>query len=271
MSRLRLLAVLAALLMGLAAVSVLAEAVYLPGVHSVRSTATPTASVAPTATATVVWWPSATPTDVWEPWPTATPTDAWWPTATSEPQPTATSQPALYSGSGDSVVSVAKAPGPMLARVSGNEAGLYFGVTAYDAANDYVSLLVNTADPYSGLCPLDFNTDKNTARLEVEATGPWQIELLPLSAARQLSVPGTLTGTGDEVIRLVGNAPDMATISGNAAGLYFGVISYDGGGDYCDLMVNVADPYSGTMIVRSCSEYLEIAAVGAWTVQVTAN
>lgn len=79
--------------------------------------------------------------------------------------------------------------------------------------------MVNTTDPYDGIVPLDFMADEHAARFEVKAHGDWTIEILPLSTARVLVVPGSIDGKGDDVILLTGSKPDTAIIKGNDEGV----------------------------------------------------
>jgi uncharacterized membrane protein YqaE (UPF0057 family) len=180
------------------------------------------------------------------------------PTPSPTPEPTP-EPPIVLEGSGDDVIDVVPA-GPRLARITGNAAGAYFGMIPY-TGSERGSSLVNTTDPYEGIVPIDFLEGEATDSIEVQATGPWRIELLPLSAARPID--GALSGTGDEVIRVVGS-PDRAFITGNAEGAYFGVRPW--GGSPSISMVNTTDPYEGRVRVPDDTLFLEIKAIGAWEI-----
>ncbi|MHB9150155.1 MAG: S-layer homology domain-containing protein [Thermoleophilia bacterium] len=171
-------------------------------------------------------------------------------------------QTITYSGTGDDVVTVSKDSGPALAYVTGNAGGSYFGVTSYGAGQQYLDLVVNTTDPYVGIRPIDFGAGQMTTLLEVEADGPWQIELHSLADARVLGTPGTISGSGDEVIALRGG-PTTVYVEGNDVGQYFGVF---GLGSTWDLLANETDPYAGRSLVDSGVTFLEIQAVGPWTI-----
>ena len=84
----------------------------------------------------------------------------------------------------------------------------------------------------------------------------------PLASARRVSVPGTIEGTGDDVL-IIDGEPDIAQITGNADGNYFGVWSY---GDRGNLLVNTTDPYDGRVIVAGDTMLIEITAVGGWSI-----
>ncbi len=205
------------------------------------------------------------PTNPPEPTATARPTDTPMPTATAEPPP----DPILLTGTGDSIVDIEKWPGPAVVHIIGNAGGSYFGVEAFGADGNTIDLLVNTTEPYDGVRPLDFIDGQQTARFGVTASGDWQIEVLSLiDTATPLNVPGSVAGTGDAVL-LLSDQADVATITGNAAGSYFGVTSY--GGFSPDLLVNTTEPYDGQVQIAPGALVLAITAVGDWTVDVTAR
>jgi hypothetical protein len=220
------------------------------------ATSEPTSTPEPTATATLT--PTPEPTNT--PAPTATPE----PTSTPTPEPTATPapQPVVYSGNGDNVIDIQKPGDVVLAYIRGNAGARYFGIESFDDAGEQVDLLVNTTDPYEGVVLMDIRDDDNSTRLQVQAEGEWYIELRPLSTARRVSVPGTIEGTGDDVI-IIDGEPDIAQISGNADGRYFGVIGYS---NRSNLLVNTTDPYDGRVIVARDTILIEVEAVGSWTI-----
>lgn len=191
----------------------------------------------------------------------ALPTHTPKPTATDTPIPT----PILLTGTGDSVVDAENPFGPALVRITGNAGSRFFGVTSYGADNEQIESLVLTTDPYSGTRPLDFRDGQHTVRFEVQAVGAWTIELLPLTSIRRMTVPGTVEGTGDDVIFLEGAAPDTATITGNADERFFAVTGW---GTRIDSLVLTTDAYDGKVIMRPDTSAIEVQAVGPWTIQV---
>lgn len=207
--------------------------------------------------------PDATPEPTNTPAPTATPlpTDTPVPTAT----PAATATPAVYTGSGDAIVDVEKGPEPAVAYITGNASSRFFGVKSIDENNDVIDLLVNSTEPYEGIVPLDFGNSEHTHRFEVQANGPWTIEVRPLVSVERLEIPGTISGTGDYVFAIVGGTPDKANITGNEASRFFGVKSY---GNFVDLLVNSTDPYDGTVLLDADTVVIEVQAVGDWTIEI---
>jgi hypothetical protein len=154
----------------------------------------------------------------------------------------------------------------MLIHITGNASSRHFAVVSRDAAGESIDLLVNTTEPYDGVRPLDFREGEHTMRLEITATGDWTIEILDLTVARRLEVPGTIEGEGDDVVWLTGGAADTARIVGNASERHFAVIAYGRG---IDLLVNTTEVYDGTVIIPAGTLMLEIKATGPWTIEVT--
>lgn len=199
--------------------------------------------------------PAESPADTPTP---ESPTVAPEPTATQGPPPT----PVALSGSGDSVVDIPDS-GPMIAKIKGNDEAGFFAVTALDSANEPLDLLVNTTAAYQGVRPLNLD-DKQTAKFEIKASGPWSIELLPLESAEVLAVPGEYSGTGDQVLILSG-PPGTATITGNEGKGFFAVMGH--GSLFPDLLVNTTDAYSGQSIVDKDVTTLIIQAPGPWSIK----
>lgn len=174
----------------------------------------------------------------------------------------------ILNGSGDSVIDFDKPDTPMAAHIVGNPSSRYFSVTSYDKEGEYMALLVSTTEPYDGIRPLDFMPGELTSRFEIESVDDWTIEILPVSSLRVFSVPGKMEGTGDEVIKISGEVPDLAKISGNEAGSYFGIFTYN---SFKDLIVNETEPYEGTVMLESEITFIEVVAEGDWSIEITAK
>lgn len=218
-------------------------------------TAAPSSTPLPTNTLLPTDTPRATDTPAP---PTATPK----PTKTFTPMPTP--KPIVASGNGDAVVKLENPYEVAIVHINGNAGSRFFAVKNFGSDGANYDLLVNTTDPYDGVRPLDFKQGEHTTRFEVKAEGKWAIEILPVSSAVKLNVPGKLEGKGDQVIVLTGDKPDTAKIQGNAAKRFFGVKSY---GDVSDLLVNTVEPYNGEVIVDSSTLVLEVRAEGGWSIE----
>ena len=201
---------------------------------------------------------------------TSAPTDTPEPTETPLPTPTSTPvpEPISLTGSGDSVLDFQKWDGPAIIKVVHNGGG-NFVIWNDDANGEHMDLLVNTVGQYQGTLPLDFMEGEFTARFEVTAGGPWEIHVLPLDSVRREEIPGTFTGTGDDVIVLTGSAlPDLLKADASTARGNFVIFTY---GDNRDLVINEIAPSTGTVTVGRDTILLAITADGAWSIEVTAR
>lgn len=218
-----------------------------------------------TVQAAVAATQASQPVDTPTPEPTSTAIATSTPTPIPDP-PTATPAPIVLSGSGDSIVDVNKSSVAMIAVIDGNSESRYFSIGALDANNQQIGFLVSTTEPYLGVRPVDFLVGQWTKRFEIKTTGPWNIKLLSVSEAEQLSIPGEIRGQGDNVILLTGAIADLAKITGNAAGRYFSVYGY---GNRSELLVSTTDPYEGEVLLSPDTGVLVVQAAGEWTITVT--
>jgi hypothetical protein len=197
------------------------------------------------------------------------------PESTNTPEPTNTPLPPtvppehiILTGIGDSIVDINNPYEIAIVHITGNASSRFFAVKNYGSDGIPIDLLVNTTDPYDGVRPLDFGNGEHTTRFEVSASDEWRIEVLPVSSAPVLTVPGSIDGKNDEVILVKGAKPDLAKIKGNADSRFFAVKSY---GHSSDLLVNTTDPYEGTVIVSDDMVIIEIQAIGTWSIEITAK
>ena len=182
--------------------------------------------------------------------------------------PTLAPEPVVLQGKGDSIEDLNNPFGAALYQISGNNCSGYFGVTSLDSDGQQVDLVVNTTEVYNGVRPLDFG-EKKTTRLEIKATCAWKITILPLTAMHVLTVPGQLSGTGDDVVMVRGAKADIAQVTGNKSSRYFGVFSYGQSG--YDVLVNSTDVYDGKVIIPEGTLALEIKSVGDWNIAISAK
>lgn len=216
----------------------------------------------PAATDTSLPPATAAPTDT--PLP---PTEALPPTETFTPTPVP--EPVEFSGQGDSILDV-ELWGPGILHIVGNNESRHFAVETISDTGEMNDLLVNTTEPYDGRRPIDWYKDQMTRRLRISAFGPWQITYYPFvkDYFHTLTVPGEYQGVGDDVILLIGEKPDLATIQGNSESRHFAVVAYH---DRADLLVNVVEPYQGVVIIPPGTNLLEIVAQGSWSIQVSSK
>jgi hypothetical protein len=167
--------------------------------------------------------------------------------------------PIVLTGSNDAVVKFAKkAPGPAVVYITGNAACRYFGVRILGTEH----LLVNTLGPYEGVRSLGWDGGESTG-FEVRATGPWRIEVLPLSVIPTFNT--SVKGDGDMVVRYTGDG-SLAEITGNKNGRYFDVRTF--GAHATDRLVSTSQPYAGSRQISGRPQFFEVQAVGSWTITV---
>lgn len=169
-------------------------------------------------------------------------------------------EPVIYTGKGDDVIDVTPPDGVWVLHAIGNKEERHFAVKGYDSAGNPTELFVNTTDPYDGTT---LDPSLSTATLEINATGEWTIEFLPAVTLQTISKGETVTGSGDTVL-LVVSYGSSATITGNTDERHFAVKSY--GNSRNNLMVNTTDPYEGKVMIKGEPIFLEINAVGEWSI-----
>lgn len=234
------------------------------------ATAEPTETFTPAATRTPAATNTPKATSTPRPTKTPVPTSTPLPSVTPSPIPTATpiKTPIVLTGKGDAVVDVNKWTGFALARIT-YTGGRNFVVKNYDANGERIDLLVNTIGVYSGTKIIDVNSE--TARFQIESSGNWEIQVLPIDLIRYQKIPSTVDGVGDDVI-LIGPYPDLLKIDASTAK---GNLIIWGIGKNRSLLVNDISPYTGTVIVGknipidSGIMILEVKAVGPWSIQIT--
>lgn len=180
--------------------------------------------------------------------------------------PAPTTAPIDLKGSGDSVINIQKGDQPAIAKIAYYGSG-NFAIQNYDDNNTQIDLLVNTIGSYQGTVPLDFMDGEHTTRFQVTASGPWEIQVLPLSDVRHAPIPGQIQGSGDDVIYLDGNNPDTITADASQASNNFVVYSYSENGH--DLLINDIAPYTGTVLIDHTTIMVSVLATGKWTLNVT--
>lgn len=192
---------------------------------------------------------------------TTTPRTTAAPRTTTVPAPPPVPPAAVYSGSGDDVVAIVKpTTGAVLAAITGNDAGRYFGVKGLDGGED---TLVNTTEAYVGTTLMDLRGGETT-QLQVTAEGPWTITLNSVATATRFTT--TFSGAGDGVIIYDGLA-GVAEITGNDASSYFGVSVYSD--TESDNLVNTTEAYSGRVPIPAGIVLVAFTATGPWTITVT--
>ena len=169
------------------------------------------------------------------------------------------------SGSGPAVPSVAAVAGhPAIIHATYNS-GSNFIVWSLDGSLDKVDLLVNEIGTYDGRRPINHTpSDSGVQYLEVSnASGPWQIDVIPFCQMRTMS-GSSISGTGEDVVAV--NRSGIATLTHNGSSNFI-IWSHQGyGSGDRDLEVNEIGPFNGDVVMDSGTLFLDIVADGAWSV-----
>ena len=148
---------------------------------------------------------------------------------------------------------------PAVVHISGNSASEYFAVQTLGTNN----VLVKTIEPYDGIRPLDWDGDESTG-FQIWATGPWRIEMLPLSAIPTFT--RSFNGNGTMVVHFTGTG-SLVRITGNNERQHFEVRALSAYGPYLRL-VDTTRPHAGECQISRGPQIFEIQATGNWTITV---
>ena len=200
--------------------------------------------------------------------PTLESTPSTVPTLTESPSPTSTPprEPILRAGSGDLVFYPQKWIGPAVVRVGHDGAGPLTVWTQNDNA-EREDMLVNAIGPYHGNSAIDLLGSQRILRFEVRTADAWTIEVLPLSAAIHMTIPGAIQGAGDDVVVLEGPfAPDLLTMDATSVSGDLSVLAY---GTQRDQVIGAVGPYTGTVSIRRDTTVLAVKSTGPWRLEIT--
>jgi hypothetical protein len=161
----------------------------------------------------------------------------------------------VFTGSGDGIVQLTNnAPGPAAVRIIGNRRPNHFKVRTLGTQD----VVVVTTGPYEGVRPLDWDGGNSTG-FQVTATGPWRIEVLPLSAMPTFDK--SFKGEGDQVIHFTGDGL-VAGITPNDNGRIYNVRTLNPNGRHR----SIVNPHGR---IDSGTQFLHVEAAGSWTLSIT--
>lgn len=170
----------------------------------------------------------------------------------------------VFSGAGDSIVTVATVGEPVLVSMT-HDGTSNFAVISKTASDGYITLLANTIGVYSGTRLQELSKKEKLSMFDVSADGNWTITIKPLSSAT-VWTGNSITGSGDTVVKV-----PKKTKPGNKLGMQhtgtsnFSIISYSSKGKYLTLKANEIGDYSGTKTFGTSAMYLGVETEGSWT------
>ena len=164
----------------------------------------------------------------------------------------------MFTGSGDGIVQLpTNAPRPAAVRISGNQTSNHLSVRALGTQD----ILVVTTRPYEGVRPLDWE-GANATGFEVTTTGPWRIEVMPLSAMPTFDK--SFQGEGDLVIHYCGDGL-FPEVTPDDNGRIFNVFTLTPNGSHRSIL----NQNGGWGQIDSGPQFFHIHAAGSWTISIT--
>jgi hypothetical protein len=137
-----------------------------------------------------------------------------------------------------------------------------FAVTSLNASGGTNELLVNEIGNYAGT--VLFDVVDHSVAFEIEADGPWRIEIKPISAARAWNPSQKLIGKGADVLLVSPHSSGLVTLDLTHDGeSNFAVTSYTA--DSRDLLVNKIGQFAGQVLLPDGTLFLQVEADGSWS------
>ena len=143
-----------------------------------------------------------------------------------------------------------------------HDGGGQFTVTAIDAGDSPLGILVQTVGAYGGTVPIGFVdvAGHPTTGLTVTTDDAWHLDIAQAVLAPTLSPPG-LSGHGDTVLSYRGPAVQArVTASGRTP---FTIHTYERGASA--LAVNVVGPYDARITLPAGPVFVSVTATGDWS------
>lgn len=145
------------------------------------------------------------------------------------------------------------------------EGTAFASVTTLDTNGNELRPLGYGTAPWAGTMPLlsPGLTEIDAAALGVDAGGEWGLRVYHLDAAPLLTSEAPLSNVGPAVVRVEGSEADVDLDLEHDGESNFIVRARDAEGG-SDLLVNEIGPHTETVTVPAGTDYVEVAAMGAW-------
>lgn len=167
-----------------------------------------------------------------------------------------------FSGKGDSVVTFEDLPSDAVIVTLTHAGASNFAVWSVDGNGAQLKLLVNEIGKYSGVVPLNF--DSEPAALKIKASGAWTVSTIPATSAPRWDGTAPYSGKGDSVLIVKDAAEGLTPVNvTNGGSSNFVVRAWSTSGT--DLLVNEIGKYQGTVLIPSRTLLLEVKSSGNWT------
>ena len=168
-----------------------------------------------------------------------------------------------FSGSEDAVIDVSPIKNPVIIRVNFSGESV-FTVTPIDSTGKKQLSLFLAIGDHKGVHYQKAYT-KPIVAYEIAGTGEWNMEIAPISDARVVPTK-SVAGNGDDVVKFIKPSSGFKRISFTHDGEgVFSVTPLDSKGrSRFPLMLKIG-AYTGTVVLPSGTQYLDISADGNWT------
>lgn len=174
-------------------------------------------------------------------------------------------KPVTYQGTGSKVLKIRRPEsGDALIYVKGRPGNGMFTVFGLDANGNRNAFVITSLEAYEGTRMLDTVSLSPTVSLEIEAGGPWTVRILSARSAK--SFGGTMSGTGDSVVRYTGPAGVAAMRGGRAMRPF--VVLTRGSDGFPRMVVATVGPFEGEKSFPRGPVLVEVQATGRWSIRV---
>jgi hypothetical protein len=174
--------------------------------------------------------------------------------------------PARYTGTGSKFLRIRKPEPDTLLYVKGNAAGERFFVTRVLAGGVRRGVLIGTFEPYEGVTVLDLGTTQETRGLQIDATGPWTVEVRAAGSAPEFG--RVAKGTKDTVLRYTGPGGIAKIVGGSTRpGAAFSVHVYDSA--VGQLVALLLKPGTERAPWAAGPVLVEVKSSGPWSISVS--
>ena len=176
-------------------------------------------------------------------------------------------EPRRFSGTGKKLTKKFSIEGGFVTFQMSHQGSSNFAVTLLTAAGEYTELLANVIGDYQG--KRAFGVGLDDYRMQVEADGPWKIEVQqPLHTSGDL-LPTTFSGKADGVAGPFEATSGLVELKMTHKGsANFAVVVYSAFGDYIDLAANEIGNFQGSygVSVEPGVYVLDVQADGNWKI-----
>jgi hypothetical protein len=165
-------------------------------------------------------------------------------------------------GNGPATVALPPTAGPTAIVHAQYDGDSTFGVSSVNAQDEHIAVLAQSRGSYDGTFPVGFVEQRGnpTAALEIEATGPWHLDIASATLAPELTGAG-VSGHGDAVLAYKGAKVGAHVISPGTSG--FSISTFANGNT--TMVAGAVGPYDGRITLPAGPALISVTAAGDWS------